>query len=104
MTPLVNLQDVVAHLNLDDCDTGALNAKILQASATVMTHLKLTAMSPAWADDPNASPLTYTVPFDIQAATLLLIGELWENRESGRYDPSENWKRFLVPHRVPTLA
>ena len=104
MIALIDAHDAVKHLNLDVYDAALLNQKILEASAAVMKHMKLEEMPEAWADDPDASPLVYTVPFDIQCSTFFLLGELWQNRESGTYDPSEKWKTFLVGYRDPTLA
>lgn len=102
--PLITIADMKAHANLDRFDVAALELKIMQASAMVMKHIKLSEFPVSWSNDPDASPINYDVPFDIQASVMLLTAELWEHREASDYAPSENWKRMLVGYRDPTMA
>ena len=102
--PLITVDYAVKQANLDVYDAGLVMQKVMEASGIVMKHCKLEEFPDEWAEDETASPVQYLVPFDIQAATFLLFGELWQNRESGAYEPSENWKRLLRGHRHPTMA
>lgn len=103
--PLIDISDAIAQINANDvAEASDVTFKVMQASAAVMTHLKLDEFPEDWIEDEDASPVTYIVPYDIQAATLLLFGELWENREASNYQASENWKKLLVGHRDPSMA
>ncbi len=109
--PLIDRATALLHSNIDVDDGGLVNQKILEASAIVLKHIKLTEFPDAWADDPDASPVQYTVPWDIQAATLWVFGTLWEIREGSNPEKyreitplSDGVKDLLRGYRDPTLA
>jgi hypothetical protein len=103
--PLVDPEVAKAHLKLD-YDPVELITKLQQASSIVLRHMKLED----WPDDwiletsPESSPAAYEVPGDIQAATLLVLGELFLNRE-GVGDPlSKTVVTLLGGRRTPSMA
>lgn len=109
--PLIDRATALLHSNIDVEDNGLVNQKILEASAIVMKHLKISEFPDAWADDADASPIQWTVPFEIQAATLLVFGTLWEIREGSNPEKyreinplSEGVLALLVGHRDPSMA
>lgn len=102
---LIAVADAVKHLNLDVYDDALLEQKIFQASAIVMRRLKLSAMPDAWADDLEASPILYTVPDDIHACAMGILGVLWLDREAGMSEDIEKWLTLLLtPNRDPAMA
>ena len=100
-----SVADAIQHLNLDIYDAALLELKIMEASAIVMKRLKLSAFPDAWADDLEESPILYTVPYDIHACAIGILGILWLNRETDSHEDIEKWLTlFLTGHRDPTLA
>lgn len=101
---LVSLAQAKQHLRIDadvtDHDTDV-EMKILQASAILMRHYKRDSIPAEWLL--NTSPLTYEIPYDIQAATLLILGELYFNREASNVNALSPAVKALIP-RMPTLA
>lgn len=96
MTQLVDIYQAHKHLRIDDDDADEdLDIKIEQASEIVIDYLKTS--NSGW-EDPD------TVPYPIQAATLLVLGVLWEERE-GAVDPlTDAVKSLLHRFRDPALA
>lgn len=88
---LADLEDIVQH-----------------ASAIVFDYLKIPV--PEFTSPVEDSP-TYdfwastTVPYEVQRATLLIVGELWLNREASSADVlSDAVKALLIRHRDPAMA
>lgn len=106
MTPLelVTLTEVKDHLHiLDTSHDSDLEMKIRAASAIVMRYIKLDAIPEEWIE--NHSPLVEEVPWDIHAATLLVVGELFLGREGSSGDPlTPSVKSLLWPYRKPSMA
>lgn len=84
-------------------DQDDLSFKLSAASEIVMDFLKLKQIPDAWIA--NTSPIIYNIPFKVQAATLLVLGELYENRESSSANVlSEAVIALLERMRDPALA
>jgi len=97
---LVTLAEARDHLRSDSVDDDAdLTIKIHAASGAVINYLK----SPAFIDES-------AVPFEVKAATLLLIGYLYKDRdgdEGGEYQQGylpRPVTALLYPLRDPALA
>ena len=97
MSELITLESAKDHLRVDhDLDDGDIQNKIMEASAIVIDYLKLIEIPESW--DPVA-------PEHIQAATKLILGELYRNRESSTADVlSVAVKSLLHRSRDPALA
>lgn len=106
MFELLDLDEVKRHLHIlddDDFHNDDLELKIRQASAVVMQHIKLSAIPESWIT--NHSPETVELPWDVHAATMLMVGELFLNRESASANVlSDTCKDLLRAYRDPTLA
>lgn len=102
MIDLVTLSVAKVHLGLlnDDRDTDVY-MKIHQASEIVMRYYKHETAPQEWVL--NSSPVTYEIPSDMQAATLLVLGELFYNREAGVANILSDAVKSIIP-RDPTLA
>lgn len=100
----VTLEEVKAHLYLSEADTTHdvdLNNKIEIVSDTIMEYLKLTSPPESWGD--TTSPSITVVPARYKGCALLMIGELYENREATAADVlSDAIKKILK--RPPTFA
>jgi hypothetical protein len=94
---LITLEAGKNHLQMDhDADDFDIEAKIFEASAIVLDYLKLADAPAAWAE---------LVPEHIQAATKLVLGSLYKNRESEIAEPlSAAVKSLLHRSRDPALA
>jgi len=124
--PLISFDLAKRHLHVtgDDLD-GDIETKTWLASYIVMNHCKLTSIPESWfvdsseidsdsldlilfADNPPTSPpgeYYVRVPGNIQAAVLLVFGDLFENRESSVSNPlSDTVINLLAPFRDPTMA
>lgn len=116
MTMIVTLQEASEHLRRDTTDDDAdLTLKIHAASGAVLNYLKSGADA---FKDTNGQFFTDTngdilCPFEVKAATLLLIGEFYKNREgeqSGEIDAQFGFGylprpvvALLYPLRDPAL-
>lgn len=99
---LVSLADAKSHLRIDDDDQDAfLSAQLENAEGIVIDYLKDRA-DETW--DEN------TVPGQVRASVLLVLGALWENREgvgpdAPDLDPiSPAVRSLLMRSRDPALA
>lgn len=110
---LIDFDTALAQVNEDlrVVNSSHIHQKIFEASSVVMKYLKLTEVPESWSDDPDASPIVYTVPFDIQCATALIFGTLWQYREGSNpssfreMDPlSPAVISLLTGYRDPTMA
>jgi hypothetical protein len=94
MAALINLQQAKDHLHItDEASNSDLNLKVDQASAIVVRYLKSLA-------DAGWSTGAVPVPGNVSAATLLILGDLYEQRPV-------DWtaiERLLVSFRDPSLA
>jgi hypothetical protein len=112
---LVSLQQASDHLRRDTAaDDADVTLKIHAASGAVLNYLK--DASEAFLDtagfvplDSNGDPIG--VPYEVQAAVLLLLGDFYSNRGE---DQNPNWgsqftylpaavTALLYPLRMPTL-
>ena len=91
MAALLTLADVKLHCRIDTNDEDALLGALITASATaVANELGMTSL-----DDTAAPP--------IKAAALLLVGDLYENREAQtdrQLFRNQAFDRLLAPYRV----
>lgn len=113
MAMLVSLQQAKDHLRVDNsAEDNDLTLKIHAASAAVLNYIRngadvFTDSSGEPVLDSNDSPIG--IPYEVQAATLLMIGYLWrmrDNNEDGEFDMGYLPKpvmALLYPHRVPSL-
>lgn len=100
---IVPLYRAQAHLKAVDQDREDLQFKLEQASDIVWDYLKLSQVPDEWIK--NTSPLTYDIPRKIQAACLLVLAEIYENREASTTNPlSPAVVSLLERLRDPALA
>jgi len=80
MSMLVTVEQTAAHLRIDDYTDEALdlNFKIQAASAIILDYLEMSIDDFGDSDSDGRE-----VPYSIQAATLLLIGDMHRYRDSG---------------------
>lgn len=106
MTDLVTLTQGKLHLNIVLTDTSHdtdIAFKISQASEIVMDYIKVKVVPDEWTV--NTSPVFYEIPALIQAATLLVLGELYFNRESSVANIiSPAIEALLARYRDPAIA
>lgn len=107
MLSLVTLEEAKEQLRVTgELDDAKIEQVILAASAIVLGYIKITVPvedSP----DTRISQMfdSDTVPEEVKAASLLVIGDLYENREGQNADPlSLTVKSLLCARRDPTLA
>lgn len=103
---LVSLETAREHLGIAAEDTsrnGEIGSKIWHASAIVLNYIKCEAVPADWLLGSPANIVN--APYNVQAATLLVMGELFMNRESSSANVlSETVIDLLSPYRTPTLA
>lgn len=104
---LVTLKEVKHHVSVDThFDDEMLEEKRRQASAIVLDYLKIDTNDTGfnWLD--AFGEPTKNVPQLVRAATLLIVGSLFENRDgSGTSNPlSQSVIDMLARSRTPTLA
>lgn len=93
MVALVTLAEAKDHLRIDDDDQDAdINSKRLAASAIVIDYIKRPLHG--WTEE-TAPPL-------IKSAVLIMLGELFANREAADLPPGA--KAILYRQRDPALA
>lgn len=102
MVAFVTLQQAKRHLRIaygDEDDD--LDDKIQQASAIIIDYLK--TPDHGWTDAQNGSPSTRsTAPMVVQAATLLMLANMWEFRE-GEAEPKYEAADGYLPKAVTAL-
>lgn len=99
---IVTLEDAKAHLRVDhDLDDADINFKLEQASAIVVDYLKM----PEGSWDIGGSGISGSsggssggglAPFQVKAAVLLVLGDLYKNRE-GEENKNEQALGYLSP-------
>jgi hypothetical protein len=81
VTGLVALDVAKQHLRVEHAhDDADITLKIDQASAIVTNYIKRTA------GDDDVDWTSDSVPPDIQAATLIMLSRLYDDRDAGRED------------------
>ena len=108
MTLLITLEQAKAHLRIDtDEEDDDLTLKIHASSAAVMSYLKDGALD--FTD--SSGVITADVPWQVQAAVLVLLGALYGDRgeEGGKPAGFSNYLppavvALLYPLRIPTVA
>lgn len=114
MFSLITLSEAKSHLRVDVDDGSTdpsdvkINAdvqlKLDAACAIIMNYLKLSSLPDAW-NEPAGSPAGTGVPPLVKSATMLVLGELYRNREAPTADVlSTAVKAMLERYRDPTLA
>lgn len=90
MSMLVTRQQAADHLRIDDVasEVGDLDLKIQAASGVVLDYLEMTIEDFTDSDD------EVSVPYQIKAATLLLLGDMYRYRDTSSPTYSE---AFLPP-------
>lgn len=113
MAQLVSLARALVHLRLiaspDDIDeeyplegipeASEVLAKLEDASAIVLAHVKDPDNDAEWDEG--------STPGEVQAATLIVLSDLWEHRAGSSSDDvviSETMRNLLRGRRDPTLA
>lgn len=102
---LVSLEESKRHLRIEISDHDAdVQLKTDAGCSIVMNYLKLTSLPDEWCE-PLGSPSGTGVPPLVKSATLLVVGELYKNREATVADVlSMTVKSMLDRYRDPTLA
>lgn len=105
MIDLIDMDEAKLQLHItDDLHDDDIALKITQASAICMNYLKLSAPLTAW-EIADTSPIEYDVPADIKFATLLMLSEMYENREASVANIiSPAVEALLIRHRDPAMA
>lgn len=106
MINLVTLDRAKLHLRIalsnDDSNQDIMN-KIAEASDIVMDYIKKKTVPEEWVK--SYSPELYEVPPLIQAAVLLVMGELYLNREASVVNVlNDSMGRLLNRYRDPSIA
>ena len=113
MTMLVSLSRAKAHLRITGTDDDSdVELKLKGASAAVLRYIDSNQDFLDTNGDPDeeSDGVALNVPEDIQAATLLLLGDLYKERDGVN---AAEWEhgflprsvvRLLYPYRTPTLA
>lgn len=125
--PLITVEYAKDQLRILDAYSDAqIAVKILEASQIVANHIKATEIPEEWLSDDIPTqygidaeyvPYVYDedlsppenqyvlVPGNVQAAIVLVMAELFENRESGTSNPLSTGVLLLLEgYRDPTLA
>lgn len=93
---LVTLEEARLHLRSDaEDDDPDLAIKIHAASGAVLNYLK----RPAFIDEAGAV-IDGTVPFEVKAATLLMLGYLYKDRDN---DEGNEYQQGFLPRPVTAL-
>ena len=99
MTLPVTLDMVKAHLRVDGtADDTDISDKLLSAEGAVLNYLKIGSLDELKIGSPPAMP----APVDgaVTAATLLLVGYLYRNRDT---DIDKEWEMGYLPRPVMAL-
>lgn len=102
---LVDIDKAMRHCEVTDTERmDDIEDRVLQASDIVMDYIKLDEPPDDWYDDSSPAVLN-AVPYLIQAAVLVVAGELFMNREASVVDVlSPSVKSMLHRYRDPALA
>lgn len=107
MTMLVTRQQAADHLRIDDATAEAddLDLKILAASAVVLDYVEMSAEDFEGSDS-DGEP---EYPYVLQAATLLIVGDLHRHRDAGSSAYGDAYlpapvRRILLPLKTWGLS
>lgn len=113
MRELVSLQQVTDHLRLDTTDP-MVPFYISAASEAVLVYLNDSFVDSSGEVPQDSAGNPMGVPFPVMAATLLLVGEFYKNREGNEGNPvpaefgygylNRAVVALLYPYRSPTLG
>lgn len=93
MANLVSIEAAKVHLKIDsDDDDADVADKLLQAEAVIIDYIK--RPDHGWTDQ--------TVPGVVSAAILLMLGQLYKDRENATI--TQSIKNLLMRSRDPALA
>lgn len=97
MPMLVTLQQAADHLRIDDVDSeeSDLTLKILAASAVVLNYIEMDYEDFTDSDSDG----TPEIPYEIQAAVLLLLGDIHRYRDSS----SQSYTNPTLPDPIRAL-
>lgn len=109
---IVDFETAKLHLRVDhDEDDVDITFKLEQASAIIIDFLKmppgtwdLKTQNSGSAGTGDSGSAGDTAPMQVQAATLMVLGELYKNRESSADPLSKTVKDMLRRLRDPALA
>lgn len=99
---LVSLEEAKDHVHVEQDVTDYdddIDLKISMASSIVMEYMGLDDYPDDWMI--TVSPLEVDVPFKFKAATLLILGELYMNREASTANLLSDPVRALLGRRPP---
>lgn len=101
---IVDLESAKEHLRVDhDQDDAQILIKLEQASAIVVNYLNKPVGTWELGAETDVDSDTDDAPYPVQAATLLVLGALYRDREGG--DPlSQAVKDLLARYRDPVMA
>jgi hypothetical protein len=104
MVDLVSLTEGKTHLRITNSNADAdIALKITIASEILMDYLKRAEPPEEWAT--ADSPVTYVVPALVKGACLLILGELYMNREASVANVlPERLCALLERYRDPSFA
>jgi hypothetical protein len=103
---LIEFDEAKTHLRLTGTNVDAdLSTKVAAASAIVLNYLKIdfdaSPFAWPWADEVDTPE---EIPANVKAATLLVLGKIWWDRE-GAGDPLSDAARSLLHrYRDPAMA
>jgi hypothetical protein len=106
---LVTLQQASDHLRRDTTDDdNDLTIKIEAASQAVLNYISddLPFMNSAGVPDYDSSGVAIDVPAPIQSAVLLILGELYKNRDGEQYNEDVSRQRLgnlIIPRAAHFL-
>ena len=103
MVMLVSLQQALDHLRVDNTDdNNDLTLKIHAASGAVINYLKTgaTFLDTNGGIDVDSSGDPVGVPFEVQAAVLILLGVFYRDRDGQEMD---KWELGYLPKPVIAL-
>ena len=91
---MLNLEETKLHLRIDHAEEDALiQALMLTATSAVLDHLNVGSVN----------DLEGVFPHPVRAAGLLLVSDLYQNRESQTERPlsaNPTYERLLAPYRI----
>lgn len=105
---LVSLQQAKDHLRMDhDDDDNDITLKVHAASGAVVNYLKSGAdsfLDSSGEPETDSSGDPVGVPFEVQAAVLIMLGELYMNREAElQGEVAAQWGYGYLPQPVIAL-
>ncbi len=107
---LVTFTEAKEHLRVDhDLDDAQINRMRRQASSAVLDYMKIDIDETAFDYvDEFGEPIENNIPQEIRAATLLVLGALYENRDGDEFRSpqafSQTVRDLLWRHRDPAMA